>query len=141
MPIYGGSSDAFTGIAARYQDAVDVSDKGPAERATAELVSGNYFDVLGVMPALGRMLTPDEDKRKGGEPYVVLSYDYWQRRFGGDPSALNRAIDVNGHPMTVVGCRAARVPGSVADEPGGSVRPAHDEDGSDAHLGRYGPAG
>ena len=105
-PMYAdlrGSSDAFTGIAARYQDAVDVSDKGPAERATAELVSGNYFDVLGVMPALGRMLTPDEDKRKGGEPYVVLSYDYWQRRFGGDPSALNRAIDVNGHPMTVVG--------------------------------------
>ena len=105
-PMYadlGGSSDAFTGIAARYQEAVDVSDQGPAERATAELVSGNYFDVLGVTPALGRLLTPDEDKRKGGEPYVVLSYDYWQRRFGGDPSAVHRAIDVNGHPMTVVG--------------------------------------
>ena len=99
----GGSSGAFTGIAARYQDAVDVSDQGPAERATAELVSGNYFDVLGVTPALGRLLTPDEDKLKGGEPYVVLSYDYWQRPFGGDPSALHRAIDVNGHPMTVVG--------------------------------------
>ena len=105
-PMYAdlrGSSDAFTGIAARYQDTVDVSDKGPAERANAELVSGNYFDVLGVTPALGRLLTPNEDKLKGGEAYVVLSYDYWQRRFGGDPSALNRAIDVNGHPITVVG--------------------------------------
>ena len=105
-PMYAdlrGSSDAFTGIAARYQDSVDVSDKGPAKRATAELVSGTYFEVLGVTPALGRLLTPDADKLKGGEPYVVLSYDYWQRRLGGDPSALNRAIDVNGHPMTVVG--------------------------------------
>jgi len=105
-PMYAdlrSSSDAFTGIAARYQDSVDVSDQGTAERATAELVSGNYFEVLGVTPALGRLLTPDEDRLKGGEPYVVLSYDYWQRRFGADPSALNRAIDINGHPMTIVG--------------------------------------
>ena len=97
------SSGAFTGIAARYQDTVDVSDKGPAERAAAELVSGNYFDVLGVTPAAGRLLTPDEDRVKGGEPYVVLSYDYWQRHFAGDPSVVNRAIDVNGHPLTIVG--------------------------------------
>jgi predicted permease len=105
-PMYAdlrGSSDAFTGIAARYQDTVDVSDKGLAARATAELVSGNYFEVLGVTPAVGRLITPDEDRLKGGEPSVVLSYDYWQRRFGGDPFALNRAIDVNGHPMTIMG--------------------------------------
>jgi len=105
-PMYAdlrASSAAFTGIAARYQDSVDVSDKGPAQRATAELVSGNYFEVLGVTPAIGRLITPEEDKRQGGEPYVVLSYEYWQRRFGGDPSALDRAIDVNGHPMTVLG--------------------------------------
>ena len=98
-----GTSGAFTGIAARYQEPVDVSDKGPAERGNAELVSGNYFDVLGVTPALGRLLGPEDDKLKDGEPYAVLSYDYWQRRFGGDPSVLNRAIDVNGHPMTIVG--------------------------------------
>ena len=105
-PMYAdlrGSTGAFTGIAAQYQDTVDVADKGPAERATAELVSGNYFDVLGVTPALGRLLTPGEDRLEGGEPYVVLSYEYWQRRFGGDPSALNGAIDLNGHPMTIIG--------------------------------------
>jgi predicted permease len=105
-PMYAdlrGTSGAFTGIAARYQEPVDVSDKGPAERGNAELVSGNYFDVLGVTPALGRLLGPEDDKLKDGEPYAVLSYDYWQRRFGGDPSVLNRAIDVNGHPMTIVG--------------------------------------
>jgi len=97
-PMYADLRDAssgFTGIAARYLDAVDVSDKGPAQRATAEVVSGNYFEVLGVTAALGRVLTPADDKLKGGEPYVVLSYDYWRSRFGGDPSALNRAIDVN----------------------------------------------
>jgi predicted permease len=106
FPMYAdlrASSNAFTGIASRYQDTVDVSDNGPAERATAELVSGNYFDVLGVTPDLGRLLTPEEDRLKGGEPYVVLSYEYWQRRFGADRSVLNRALDVNGHPMTVVG--------------------------------------
>ena len=105
-PMYAdlhGSSSAFTGIAAQFQDNVDVADKGPAERAAAELVSGNYFDVLGVQPAIGRTLTPDDDRLKGGEPYVMLSFDYWQRRFGGDPTALNRTIDVNGHPMTIVG--------------------------------------
>jgi len=93
----------WEGIAARYQDSVDVSDKGPASRATAELVSGNYFQVLGVTSAIGRVLTPDDDRVKGGEPYVVLSFDFWRRRFGADPSVLDRTIDLNGHPMTVVG--------------------------------------
>ncbi len=97
------SSEAFTGIAARYQDQVDVAGNGVAERATAELVSGNYFDVLEVTPALGRLLTPKEDRVKGGEPFVVVSFDYWQRRFGGDASALNRTIDVNGRALTIVG--------------------------------------
>jgi len=105
-PMYAdlrGASGAFTGIAAQFQETVDVSDKRPAGRASAELVSGTYFDVLGVAAAIGRTLTPDDDRLKGGEPYVVLSYDYWQRQFGSDLSALNRTIDVNGHPMTVVG--------------------------------------
>src|SRR5579884_4259319 len=93
----------FTGVAARYQDSVDIGWRGPAQRAVAELVSGNYFDVLGVTPAIGRTLTPDDDKVKNAEPYVVLGYGFWQSRFGGDPSILNRTIDLNGTPMTVVG--------------------------------------
>ncbi|MGD0364654.1 MAG: ABC transporter permease [Bryobacteraceae bacterium] len=119
-PMYAdlrASSSPFTGIAARYQDMVDVSVKGPAERATAELVSGNYFEVLGVQPDIGRLLTPEEDRVKGGEPYVVLSYDYWQRRFGGDPSALTRTIDVNGHPMTVLGVAQRRFQGLAPMDP------------------------
>jgi len=98
-----GNPGALTGIAARRQEQVDTGERGQAEQAMAEMVSGNYFDVLGVAAAIGRTLRPGDDKVKNGEPYVVLSYAYWQRRFGGDPSVLNRAIDINGHPMTVVG--------------------------------------
>ena len=100
---------ALTGIAARRQQEVDVAlasrgqDHGLADRATAELVSGNYFEVLGVGARIGRVLTPGDDRIKNGEPYVVLSHAFWQRRFAGDPSILNRAIDINGRPMTVVG--------------------------------------
>ncbi|HVT58298.1 MAG TPA: ABC transporter permease [Thermoanaerobaculia bacterium] len=93
----------FTGIAARHQESVDVEAGGPAQRAVVELVSGNYFAVLGVGAAIGRTLTPEDDRVIDASPYVVLGYEYWQRRFGGDPSVLNRTIDVNSRPMTVVG--------------------------------------
>ena len=98
-----GQPGVFSGLAARYQDVADVAAGGTAQRAAVELVSGNYFQVLGVGPALGRTLTPDDDKVKGGEPYVVLSYGYWIRRFGGDASILNKTIRVNNCLMTVVG--------------------------------------
>ncbi len=107
-PMYADLRDSnpvvFTGIAARYQDTVDVgSGGGTPERAITELVSGNFFTVLGVPAAIGRTLTAQDDKVKGGEPYVVLSYEYWKRRFGGSPAVLNSVVDVNGHPMTVIG--------------------------------------
>jgi len=74
-----------------------------AERVSAEMVSGNYFSVLGVRPHLGRLLTPDDDRIPGGHPLAVLSYRYWQRRFGSDPRIVGRAIRVNGYSMTIVG--------------------------------------
>jgi len=98
-----GQPDVFTGLAARYQDVADVAAGNTAQRAAVELVSGNYFQVLGVGPALGRMLTPEDDKVKGGEPYVVLSYGFWTARFAADTSILNKTIRVNNQPMTVVG--------------------------------------
>ena len=73
------------------------------ERVSADLVSGNYFDVLGVGAALGRTFTQEDDRVVNGHPLVVLSYGFWQRRFGGDPSVLNRTGRVNDHPMTVIG--------------------------------------
>ncbi len=70
---------------------------------TTSLVSGNYFDVLGVTPAIGRVLRPSDNKVEDGHPWVVLDYDFWQRRFGGDPRVLGRPITLNGSPFTIVG--------------------------------------
>ena len=98
-----GNPGVLTGLAARYQDSVDIADHGPSDRTLAELVSGNYFEVLGVTAAIGRTLLPADEQAAGASPYAVLSYDYWSRRFGADPSILNRTLDVNGRPVTVVG--------------------------------------
>jgi predicted permease len=78
------------------------------ERVLAELVSGNYFTMLGVKPALGRVFSSDEDDRvHQGHPVVVLGYDYWTARFARDPAVLGKKILVNNYPMTIVGVSAA----------------------------------
>ncbi len=66
-------------------------------------VSGNYFDVLGVAPALGRVFNADDDRAPGASPYVVLSYAYWQSHFDHDGQAIGRKLSLNGHPFTVIG--------------------------------------
>jgi hypothetical protein len=76
---------------------------GEPQPGIAEMVTGNYFTILGVKPAFGRFFLPDEDTTPGGNPVVVLSYGSWLRRFGGDPSAVGRTVSVNGSPFTVIG--------------------------------------
>jgi predicted permease len=112
-----GTSDVFSGVVARFTGAVDVGWKGVAERTDAELVSGNYFQILGVRSAIGRPLTPQDDGARGASPYVVLSYGYWQKRFGGNPGVLNGTIDVNHHPMTVVGVLSPPFRGTDTSRP------------------------
>ena len=73
----------------------------------AELVSGTYFSVLGVRTALGRPFTPEEDRVPDGAPLVILSYNYWKQRFGGDPAILGKKLTVNKHDMTVIGVAQA----------------------------------
>src|SRR3954453_19635920 len=74
------------------------------ERVQAELVSGNYFTMLGVRPAIGRVFTSEEDDRVyAGSPVVVLSYDYWVPRFDRDPNVIGKKILVNDYPMNIVG--------------------------------------
>ncbi|HEY1241756.1 MAG TPA: ABC transporter permease, partial [Bryobacteraceae bacterium] len=77
-----------------------------AEVVPVAQVSGNYFDVLGVPAALGRLFTPADNVNEGAHPVVVLSWDLWQRRFAGDPKALGRSITLNGVPFTVIGVAA-----------------------------------
>jgi putative ABC transport system permease protein len=96
-------NDVFSGLIGCYPTEASVSYRNETEHVDASLVSGNFFDVLGVEPALGRMFSLDDDRVQGGHPVVVLSYAYWQRRFGGDPSILNQAVLINAQPMTVVG--------------------------------------
>ncbi len=85
-----------------------VSIDNQTERLEAEMVSGNYFSMLGVYPAVGRVFNSQEDDQVyQGHPVVVLSYDYWLRRFGRDPSVIGRKILLNRYPMTIVGVSAA----------------------------------
>jgi predicted permease len=93
----------FTGILARFPQSLSFTDGDRTERVRGELASGNYFDVLGVGAAVGRTFTQQDDVRVNGHPLVILSYAFWQKRFGGDPSVLNRSVHVNAQPMTVIG--------------------------------------
>ena len=73
------------------------------QREWIETVSGNYFSMLGVEPKLGRLFQREEGEKPGADPVIVLSYEYWHSKFGGDPSVIGKAINVNGHPFTIVG--------------------------------------
>src|SRR5262249_34067087 len=84
--------------------AASVSIGSQTERVQAEIVSGNYFTMLGVKPAAGRVFTADQDDQLlNGHPVVVLSYAYWAARFAKDPGAVGQVIRVNATPMTIVG--------------------------------------
>ena len=109
-PMYKGLRDTnsvFSGVLARYGFSASVASHGQTDRASGEVVTGNYFEVLGVQPAIGRVFSQDDDRVPSAEPYVVLSYSYWKRHFGGDPSILNKVLLVNNVEMTVVGVAQA----------------------------------
>ena len=74
-----------------------------AERAWGALVSGNYFQVMGLRAAAGRLFTPQDDVTPGGHPVVVISHAYWQRRFSGDPAIVGKSATINNLPMTIIG--------------------------------------
>lgn len=98
-----GRNSVFSGLIATSWAQAGVEWHGQPELVNAELVSGNYFDVLGVRPGLGRLLVQSDDVNANASPLTVLSFTYWQRRFGSDPKILGQSIHVNGHPFTVIG--------------------------------------
>jgi predicted permease len=93
----------FTGIAAHAQFSANLAVRGVTMNGSGLRVSGSYFPLLGIQPALGRLLSPQDDKSIGESPIVVLSYAYWQTRFGADPGVLHQTMVVNGQPMDIVG--------------------------------------
>jgi predicted permease len=102
----------FEEVLCRRLVSTSVSVENQTERVDAEMVSGNYFTMLGVKPALGRVFDSKEDDRVyQGHPVVVLSYDYWAGRFARDPRIVGKKILVNNYPMTIVGVSAASFAG------------------------------
>ncbi len=100
-------AQAFSYVFCRFRTSLSATFGGRTERVKGELVSGNYFQALGVKPAIGRLFTPEEDDRVyKGHPVAVLSYQYWIARFGGDPSVIGQKIIVNDYPLTVAGVSA-----------------------------------
>ncbi len=91
------------GLAAYRIAAMGLQSGSGAERAWGYLVTGNYFEMLGVRPAVGRFFTPEEDTARGASPFAVLSFDAWQRRFGGASGITGTTIRVNGLPYTILG--------------------------------------
>ena len=105
-PIYTDFRDqnrVFGGIMSRYLFPVSVSSAGNSERAAGELVSGAYFRVLGIRPAIGRLFTAEEDRVPNGAPFAVLGYGYWTSRYARDPSVIGKQILVNDRQLTIVG--------------------------------------
>src|SRR5260370_5885968 len=105
-PMYRDFRDrnqVFSGVMARFPISFSMSWHDQTERIHGDLVSGNYFEVLGLNAAIGRTLTQDDDRTPGAHPVAVLSYGFWKRRFAADPSVLNQTIMLNAHSMTIVG--------------------------------------
>ena len=96
-------NDVFSGVIARGNTQMNVSYGDQTVRVRGELVSGNFFEVLGVRPWAGRLFTQDDDRNPGAHPVAVLSYDFWESRFGKDPNLIGKTIVVNEYPLTVIG--------------------------------------
>jgi len=103
---------SFSGILGYSLMAVSLSQEGKSEFMVGEIVTGNYFDVLGVDALLGRTFLPEEDRTPGSHPVVVLGHGFWQRQFGGDSDALGQTLKLNGVQYTVVGVLPPSYPGS-----------------------------
>ncbi len=111
LPEYGAIRDQTKNVfqdvvADNYElDGLSMEGSKPA-RAFTDYVTGDFFDVLGVEPYLGRMLHAPEGETPGADPVMVLSYGYWKQHFAADPNIVGRQVQINGHPVMVVGVTA-----------------------------------
>ena len=107
------SGQVFAGIGASQLTPVPHDLGGRVESVLAELVNGSYFPVLGLHPALGRLLGPEDHAARGGHPVAVLAYDYWKNTFAGDPSVVGRELRLAGRPYTIVGVAPREYEGNL----------------------------
>jgi predicted permease len=106
FPELSKKNSSFAGMFSFNSTPMTVSDGNQAERVIGELVSGNFFNVLGVGAHLGRVFSDADDQTPGGHFVTVISYNYWRRRFGSDPQIVGRKISVNNYPFTIIGVAA-----------------------------------
>jgi predicted permease len=114
---YRDRNQSFSGLIAYRMTFAAISNTSGggddrAEVVWGETVSGNYFDVLGAPPALGRGFRPEEDRTPNTHPVVVLGHGLWRRRFNADPAIVGRSVYLNGHPFTVIGVAPERFTGT-----------------------------
>jgi putative ABC transport system permease protein len=105
-PMYRDLRDqnrVFSGMLTMFPTQVGIQWRNAPSLAKSELVSGNYFSLLGVQPALGRLFIPEDSVAPGTSPLVVLSYRFWKQRLGSDPAVIHQSILVNGNPFTIIG--------------------------------------
>ena len=104
----------FTGLAGHTDFVANLSYREqPSYSRGGAMVSGRYFDVLNLRPALGRLITPEDEPQVGESAVVVLSYDYWQRRFGGDPNVIGELLTVNGQDLEIIGVAPEGFTGTI----------------------------
>ena len=105
-PMYKDLRDknaVFSGMLAAVRGGVGVSWHDQAENKDAEIVTGNYFELLGLKPTVGRLFNNNDDTAKNANPVVVLPYDYWKTHFNASPDVVDKTLLINGHPFTIVG--------------------------------------
>jgi predicted permease len=103
FPELSEKNSPFAGMFSFNMKEMTMNDGNHAERVIGELVSGNFFNVLGVGAHLGRVFSDADDQTPGGHFVTVISYNYWRRRFGADPQIVGRKISVNNYPFTIIG--------------------------------------
>lgn len=108
------SANVFQDMAASQIGEIGIRSEGKAERAIISYVTSNYFDMLGVQPAIGRLIAPGEGDSPGADPVIVFSYSYWQKRFNLDPGIVGKTVVANGRALTVVGVAAKDFRGTNA---------------------------
>jgi len=107
----------FSGLSGQRVEPVSLLDDRSSSSVTVAMVAGNYFDVLGVRPHLGRMLTADDDRDLNSHPVVVLQYDFWLSQYQARPNVIGETIRLNGAPFTVVGIAASGFEGTDVGVP------------------------
>jgi len=118
---YRRQNQVFTGLSCISGTLLTWSGEAEAKQVTGQLVNANYFDVLGVKPALGRFFLPDEDTKPGGNNVAVLSYSLWTDKFGSDRKVIGREVTFNATPFTVIGVAPKGLKGTFTIGPADQV--------------------